>query len=637
MRDGRWSRHGIRVARRRVGGLIVALIALVLSMTATPAFAGSSWPVYHGDGLRTGHDTTEPGLLPLHSAWSATLDGAVYGQPVVFAGRVFAATENDTVYALDAHDGRVLWARHVARAMTNVPGQVGCGNVDPLGITSTMVIDMASKTLFAVATVQDSFGHIHHQLVGFDAITGTPTVSANADPGGVQNSLYIQQRAALALGNGRVYIGYGGYAGDCGPYHGWLVSLTEAGNAKLAFDVAPHDGAGAIWEPGGPAIDGAGNIYVGTGNNVPHVNTGDFGESVLKLGPTLHRLANFSNSNATGDGDFGTTTPALVGGNMVFEIGKQNVGYLLDATNLHELQHMTVCPTSEAKGADAFDGSHLFVPCDAGIREVNIDAVHRSMSLGWTGPSTGAAGPPVLAGGALWSVDSGKLYALNAANGATMNGFPIAIGSTPHFASPSTALGLVLIGTMSGVRAFAGPAGVPPHAPSACAFPTNHSGYWIASSDGNVLPFGGAPSCGSPFGTFLNAPVVGMATTRSRHGYWLVASDGGIFSFGDARFRGSMGGRPLDRPVVGMAATPSGTGYWLVASDGGIFSFGDALFRGSTGNLRLVSPIVGMTNEGRAGYWFAGGDGGVFAFGVPFQGSAAGLTGGTPTVAIAHD
>ncbi|HYL52688.1 MAG TPA: PQQ-binding-like beta-propeller repeat protein [Acidimicrobiia bacterium] len=606
-------------------------------MTATPAFAGSSWPVYHGDGQRTGNDTTEPGLLPLHGAWSATLDGAVYGQPVVFAGRVFAATENDTVYALDAHDGHVLWARHAGLAMTNVHGQVGCGNIDPLGITSSMVIDMASKTLFAVATIQDSFGHIHHQLEGFDAISGATIVSANADPGGAQNPLYIQQRAALALGNGRIYIGYGGYAGDCGPYHGWLVSLTEAGTAKLAFDVAPHDGAGAIWEPGGPAIDGAGDVYVGTGNNDPHVGTGDFGESVLKLDANLHRLANFSSSNATGDADLGTTTPALVGGSMVFEIGKQNVGYLLDAGNLHELQHVTACPTSEAKGADAFDGSHLFVPCDAGIQEVNIDTVHRSMSLGWTGPSTSAAGPPVLAGGALWYVDSGNLYALNPASGATMSGFPISIGSTPHFASPSTALGLLLIGTRSGVSAYAGPAGVPPHAPSACTPPTNHTGYWIASSDGNVIPFGGAPSCGSLVGISLSAPVVGMAATPSGNGYWLVASDGGIFAFGDAHFRGSMGGHPLDRPVVGMTATPSGNGYWLVASDGGILAFGDARFGGSTGNLRLWSPIVGMTNDGRNAYWFTGGDGGVFAFGVPFWGSAAGQTGGAPAVAIAHD
>ena len=197
----------------------------------------------------------------------------------------------------------------------------------------------------------------------------------------------------------------------------------------------------------------------GTGNNDPHVATHDYGESVLKLNSTLHLLHNFSNSNATGDGDFGTTTPALVGANMVFEIGKQNVGYLLDAGDLHELQQLTVCPTSEAKGADAFDGTHLYVPCDAGIQEVNIDKKHRLMSLGWTGPATAAAGPPLLAGGALWSVDSGnaQLYALDPNSGTARPGFPIRIDPTPHFAAPSAAFGLVLIGTDNGVSAFAGP------------------------------------------------------------------------------------------------------------------------------------------------------------------------------------
>ena len=77
----------------------------------------------------------------------------------------------------------------------------------------------------------------------------------NADPGGGQNSLNIQQRAGLALGNGRVYVGYGGYAGDCGPYHGWLVSLAENGTGKVAYNVTPTGGLGAIWATGGATID----------------------------------------------------------------------------------------------------------------------------------------------------------------------------------------------------------------------------------------------------------------------------------------------------------------------------------------------------------------------------------------------
>jgi outer membrane protein assembly factor BamB len=622
---------------RRLLPLVGSVMLLVASAPA--AYGGSTWPVYHGNNARTGNDTTEPSLVPLHPAWSRPMDGAVYGQPVVDGGRVFAATENDTVYSLDAHDGQVLWVRHLGTAMRNVVSQVGCGNIDPLGITSTMVVDTARHTVFAVVTIQDSFRRIHHQLVGMDTTTGIPTVSANADPpAAVQNPLYIQQRAGLALGNGRVYIGYGGYSGDCGPYHGWLVSLTESGGGKVAFDPTPHDGLGAIWEPGGPAIDGNGNIFVGTGNNDPHVNTGDYGESVLKLDPTLHLLHNFSSSNACCDNDLGTTTPALVGGNMVFEIGKQNIGYLLDATDLHELQHMTVCPTSEAKGADAFDGSHLYVPCDAGIQEVNIDVVHRSMSMGWAGPGTNAAGPPILAGGALWSVDTGsaQLYALDATTGATRAGFPIGIPTVPHFASPSAALGLLLIGTNSGVSAYAGSAGPPPPAPSPCLRQANHTGYWVAASDGNVFPFGGAPSCGTLAATRLTRPIVGIAGL-STPGYWLVSRDGGVFSFGTARYHGSMGGKPLSRPIVGIAATPSGNGYWFVASDGGIFSFGDARFHGSTGAIRLAQPIVEMASTPSGnGYWLVARDGGIFAFGdARYHGSMGGRHLNRPIVAMA--
>src|SRR4051794_32358543 len=182
------------MTRRSLFLSAVALAALLVA-TSAPAFAGSGWPVYNGNAQRTGNDTTEPALLPIHQAWTHHLDAAVYAQPLVSNGRVFTATENNTVYALDAHDGAILWARHLGAPMRNVAAQSGCGNVDPLGILSTPVIDQASRTIYVVATIQDSFQHIHHQLVGLDLLTGAAKVSANADPGPPQNSLNIQQRA----------------------------------------------------------------------------------------------------------------------------------------------------------------------------------------------------------------------------------------------------------------------------------------------------------------------------------------------------------------------------------------------------------------------------------------------------------
>ena len=660
---------------RRFSVLSFAL-ALGLAAGAAPAYAGSTWPVYNGNAQRTGNDTSEPALLPAHQAWSKSLDGAVYAQPLVYNGRVFTATENDTVYALDAHNGGILWSRHVGTPMTNVSSQSGCGNVDPLGILSTPVIDTNAHTIFVVATIQDSVDHIHHQLIGLDTLTGALKVSANADPGGVQNPLNIQQRTGLALGNGRVYVGYGGYSGDCGPYHGWLVSLDEAGHGKVAFNVTPTHGLGAIWAPGGASIDAHGNVYVATGNPDPH--DGDLGESVLKFdgSAAMHLLGAFKTSPG-GDADISSVAPSILPNDMLFQIGKQQTGYLVDTNTMGALKALSMCGGAEAFGANAFDGSRLFVPCSNHIQEVNVDVAHRTISLGWTGPATGAAGSPIVAAGSVWSIDraSGTMYVLDPASGAVRNTF--SVGSVEHFAAPAAALGLVLVPTRSGVTAFAGPGGVPPHAPQACIAQKDHAGYWVASTDGNVFPFGSAPSCGSmagvplaqpivgiagltspgywlvardggifSFGTarffgsmgghHLNQPIVGMTPTRSGKGYWFVASDGGIFAFGDARFFGSMGGRHLNQPVVGMAATPTGHGYWLVARDGGVFAFGDARFFGSMGGQHLNQPMVGMAAGPRGkGYWTVAADGGVFSFGsAPFHGSTGSIHLASPIVGM---
>jgi hypothetical protein len=161
-------------------------------------------------------------------------------------------------------------------------------------------------------------------------------------------------------------------------------------------------------------------------------------------------------------------------------------------------------------------------------------------------------------------------------------------------------------------------------------------GYWLVASDGGIFSFGDARFYGSMGGHPLARPVVGIQPTPDGHGYWLVASDGGVFSFGDARFYGSMGGQWLNRPVVGMRTTPDGHGYWLVASDGGIFSFGDAHFHGSTGAMRLARPVVGMTaTPDGNGYWLVASDGGIFSFGdAPFRGSTGGMQLAAPIVGM---
>src|SRR6266700_1678277 len=104
------------------------------SVRAGPA---TNWPTYHADAARSGVADGLPAAGRLAMGWSRRLDGAVYGQPIVIGNLVIAATERDSVYGLARATGRVRWRAHVATALPL--GSQPCGDIDPLGITSTPV------------------------------------------------------------------------------------------------------------------------------------------------------------------------------------------------------------------------------------------------------------------------------------------------------------------------------------------------------------------------------------------------------------------------------------------------------------------------------------------------------------------
>ncbi len=153
-------------------------------------------------------------------------------------------------------------------------------------------------------------------------------------------------------------------------------------------------------------------------------------------------------------------------------------------------------------------------------------------------------------------------------------------------------------------------------------------GYWLVGSDGGIFSFGAAAFHGSMGGMWLQRPVVGITPTLTRGGYWLVASDGGIFSFGDASFYGSIPGlglhpagsglpNSLNAPVVGVVPTVTRHGYFMVASDGGVFAFGDARFEGSCPGIGgcAGTAVAVMPDQTGKGYWLVTSTGDVYAFG----------------------
>ena len=644
---GAWRTVAAAVAMVVLGSSVFAVAAGVMTAvgggtsaaaSAAHVDATSSWTVYHGNAIGSGVDSSGVTFSPAAAAWtSPVLDGQVYGEPLEATGRVYVATENDTIYALAANTGAVLWSTNVG---TPVPsGDLPCGNISPtVGITGTPVIDTAHGPgeIFAVADELTSGGPAHF-LVGLNMFSGSVFLNEPVDPPG-QDPAAILQRTGLNLSDGNVVFGYGGNDGDCSTYSGWIVSAPEGGGTVGYHATTPAFTQGAVWMGGAaPEVDAAGNIWAATGNGSS--TSYDNSDSVIELSPALTQEQLFAPStwpyDNSHDQDLGSTAPALLSNGTVLQVGKSQTGYLLSQANLGgiggELDSARLCGNAYADGGDAVVGTVVYVPCGGGVEEIQTSP---SVARRWSA-SVAANGPPIVAGGMVWSIGGSSLYAINPVNGSTEQQLSIG-GEANHFPTPSVGDGLLLAPTSDQVVAFSGSAGIPgPPSPPPTVPP--NSSYWMVASDGGIFTFGNAGFFGSAGGLPLVKPVVGMAPTRSKEGYWLVASDGGIFSYGDAQFYGSMGGRPLNKPIVGMAATPDGGGYWLVASDGGIFSFGDAAFHGSMGGKPLNKPMVGMaaTRDG-GGYWLVASDGGIFSFGdAAFHGSMGGKHLNKPIVGMA--
>lgn len=171
--------------------------------------------------------------------------------------------------ALDASTGAVVWRRSVGQP---VPRRaLPCGNIDPLGITGTPIIDPASRTLFVDAMTTPNGGMTKaHLIAALSLDDGSmrarwPVDVSRIRAGSLPFTAATQnQRGALALLNGVVYVPDSGHFGDCGDYHGWVVGVPIADPASAKAWRTRAKGGG-IWAPGGIASDGK-SIYVATGN-----------------------------------------------------------------------------------------------------------------------------------------------------------------------------------------------------------------------------------------------------------------------------------------------------------------------------------------------------------------------------------
>jgi fibronectin type 3 domain-containing protein len=321
---------------------------------------------YHNDTFNTGQNLSETALTPANvttasfgKLFGTFVDGQVYAQPLYMTGVsiasgssagihnvVYVATEHDSVFAIDADGGQILWQDsfiNPAAGVTTVPsGDTASNDLSPeIGITSTPVIDPTSNTLYLTAKTKEVIAGANHYIYRLHALDlstgnekfGAPLVIADTIWNGGNSYVYVNgpsvngtgdgsingtitfnalrqlQRPGLTLTNGTIYIAFASH-GDNGPYHGWILGYNaQTLQPTAVFNTTPNGGEGGIWQGGGQmALDSQGNFYVETGNGNFDTtlnaggfpSQGDYGDSFLKL--ALDPASNPTNQNVNGWG-----------------------------------------------------------------------------------------------------------------------------------------------------------------------------------------------------------------------------------------------------------------------------------------------------------------------------------------------
>jgi outer membrane protein assembly factor BamB len=492
------------------GLLVVAMVALstdgslhftIHAPKSTPVASNGAWTEYHYDDGHTG--------------WvSGALDGEIYAEPLIYGGIVYVATLNNSVYALDQSTGGLVWRNFLGSPQT---GGWSCGNVSPQGILGTPVVDAAGGRIYVAAFFSDDTYHV----IGLSLATGAVQLDTTLNLPNFDWTIE-QERGALALHNGYVYVPFGGRFGDCGSYHGYVVGVPTSGSTTLAVYQTPNTGIG-IWAAGGPVVDDTtGNVFATTGNG--SCNSGvNQNDAVIRLSPTL-ALQDFFMPNdwqtpmCSQDLDLGGAGPLLIGSSLLFQAGKSGGGYLLNPNNLggvdgqlyptpkpQTYSQANVCfsNTNDATfGSFAYAEPYIYLQCNGhGIVALNTNTSAPSFtpctstscgSPNWSAGGTATFGPPIVAGGAVWAATSGGgLYAFNASTGAQM--YHSAGFSVDHFATPAEAGGQVFVGSLNVVRTFkmtflpwSSAGGVLTSGPDAGASSSTRSDVFVRGTDGGM-------------------------------------------------------------------------------------------------------------------------------------------------------
>ena len=294
-----------------------------------------------------------------------------------------------------------------------------------------------------------------------------------------------QERGALALANGYVYVPFGGRAGDCfdgsTPYYGWVVGAPTSGASPIVYRTP--SGAESVWAAGGIVVDDTShNVFFPTGNAIPCAGS-TLSDAIVRVSPTLTTPTFFEPNDwqanwCSPDSDLGSASPVLISPNLMFMAGKRGGGFLLDPTNLGGVDGQlfpTPKPAAYAQaevcrgthsdatfGSFAYLAPFVYVECEgSGLVALNVNTTTRTFSRcdaacaapDWNAGGGTTFGPPIVAGGAVWvASNGGGLYAFNATTGAQI--YHSAAFGINRFVTPTEAGGQVFVPSNTVIKSF---------------------------------------------------------------------------------------------------------------------------------------------------------------------------------------
>ena len=469
-------RHDAMLRTLKAVALLTGTALLVAAkIRVSTAAASIDVVTYHNDTARTGQNLSETFLNAATVSVSTfgktgffPVDGKVDAQPLYLSGVTIAgqgshnvlyvATEHDSVYALDADTGALLWRVSALGAGETTSDGRGCSQVVPeIGITSTPVIDRTrgpNGVIYVVAMSKNASGTYFQRLHALDVASGAelfggpknvqatfPGTGAGSSGGTLTfDPKQYEERAGLLLLNGMIVTAWTSHC-DIDPYTGWIMSYNASTLAQTSvLNVTPNGSRGAFWMAGaGPAADSAGNIYLLDGNGTFDTlldvsgfpRQGNFGNAFLKVSTSTglavtDYFATFDTvSQSNADRDLGS------GGTLVLPD-------LVDGTG--QLRHLAV-----GAGKDA----HIYVVDRDAMGKWNASSNQNYQDI------TGALSGGVFSMPAYFN---GTLY--YGASGDTLKAFTISnarVSSTPAsrsartFPYPGTTPGISASGTTNGI------------------------------------------------------------------------------------------------------------------------------------------------------------------------------------------